>query len=490
MLRRLTLACSLSGVDRSFRYLMRYANYTIHLIWPCVWLLAGCVAFSPESRMDDVSGPSSWAASKEARAGIDQRWIGKIGGSGLSNLVDEALANNQDLKAAAARLDRASAEAGFAGSGRLPSLGLGADANRSKQNFIGFPFGGSNISQQFGVQLNASWELDVWGRVKAGQEAAIANAEARKYEYQAAQVSLAAQVSKAWLALGESNEQIALATEGVSASKILADSVRERFERAVDTESGSAAQVRLTEVEFANRTEILAQRKQERERVLRQLEILLGRYPSGKLSDNVTMPKFPGNTPAGLPSELLQRRPDVLAAERMFAASGRRVKERKLARFPSLRLTGSGGTTSASIRDVLNSNLAVWAIGGGITQPIFQGGEIAGEINVAKAEDRENLALLKKTVLAAFGEVEQALVADQFLAQRESANKQSALVSIEAADRAADEYAAGTGDVLTLIDATRAKIDNQSRYAAIRRLRLENRIDLHLALGGDFKAGK
>jgi NodT family efflux transporter outer membrane factor (OMF) lipoprotein len=469
---------------------MRYSNFTIYSIFPCACIMAGCVAFSPESRIGEMASPTSWAASKEAKAGVDQRWIEKIGGSVLGELVDEAVANNPDLKAAAARLDRAAAEAGFAGSGRLPSLGLGADADRSKQNFTGFPFGGSNISQKFGVQLNASWELDVWGRVKAGQEAAIANAEARKYEYKAAQVSLAAQVAKAWLALGESNEQITLASEGVSASKILADSARERFERALDGNNGSAAQVRLAEVEFANRTQTLAQHKQDRERVLRQLEILLGRYPSGKISDNLTLPKFHGSTPAGLPSELLQRRPDILAAERIFAASGRRVKERKLARFPSLRLTGSGGTTTESVRDVLSSDFGVWAIGGGLTQPIFQGGAIAGEIEVAKADDKENLALLKKTVLAAFGEVEQALGAEHFFAQRESAALQAAAVAIEAAERAGDEYSAGTGDILTLIDATRTKIDNQSRYAAIRRMRLENRIDLHLALGGDFKAEK
>jgi hypothetical protein len=140
--------------------------------------------------------------------------------------------------------------------------------------------------------------------------------------------------------------------------------------------------------------------------------------------------------------------------------------------------------------NVLSSDFGVWAIGGGLTQPIFQGGAIAGEIEVAKAEDKENLALLKKTVLAAFGEVEQALGAEHFFAQRESAAQQAAAVAIEAAERAGDEYSAGTGDILTLIDATRTKIENQSRYTAIRRMRLENRIDLHLALGGDFKAAK
>jgi outer membrane protein, multidrug efflux system len=457
-------------------------------------LLAGCAAVSPESRMGEAGAPGSWAASKEARAGIDRRWVGKIGGGELRGLVDAALTNNQDLKAAAARMDRAAAEARIAGAGRLPSLGAGGDARRSRQSFIGFPIGGgggapSNLSQQFGVNLNAAWELDVWGRAKAGQEAAIADAQARRYEYEAARVSLAGQVTKAWLALGEANEQVALAETAVQAAGVLADAVRERFDRAIDGE-GTASQVRLTEAERANRQAALAQRKQERERVLRQLEILLGKYPSGTLAAGARMPAFPGATPAGLPSELLQRRPDILAAERDLASSGRRVKERKLARFPSLSLTASGGTTSEAIRDILRSDAKVWAIGGSLTQPVFEGGRIAGEISGAEAGEREDTAILRKTVLDAFGEVEQALVAETFLAERERASKQAAALSEDAATRAGEEYAAGTGDVLTLIEATQFQIDSASQHAAIRRMRLENRVDLHLALGGDFSAGK
>lgn len=458
-------------------------------------LLAGCAAVSPESRMGEAGAPGSWAASKEARAGIDRRWVGKIGGGELRGLVNTALSNNQDLKAAAARVDRAGAEARIAGAGRLPSLGFGGDARRSQQSFIGFPFAGggatpSNISQQFGVNLNAAWELDVWGRAKAGQEAAIADAQARQYEYEAARVSLAGQVTKAWLALGEANEQVALAETAVQASGVLADAVRERFDRAIGDGGGTASQVRLTEAERATRQAALAQRKQERERVLRQLEILLGKYPSGTLAAGARLPAFPGATPAGLPSELLQRRPDILAAERNLASSGRRVKERKLARFPSLSLTASGGTTSESIRDILRSDAMVWAIGGSLTQPIFEGGRIAGEIGSAEAGEREDTAILRKTVLDAFGEVEQALVAETFLAERERASKQAAALSEDAATRASEEYAAGTGDVLTLIEATQRQIDSTSQHAAIRRMRLENRVDLHLALGGDFSAGK
>ena len=457
-------------------------------------LLAGCAAVSPESRMGEAGAPGSWAASKEARAGIDRRWVGKIGGAELRCLVDAALSNNQDLKAAAARVDRAGAEASIAGAGRLPSLGFGGDGRRNRQSFIGFPGGGggaaSNVNQQFGVNLNAAWELDVWGRAKAGQEAAIADAQARQYEYEAARVSLAGQVTKAWLALGEANEQVALAETAVQAAGVLADAVRERFDRAIDDGGGTAAQVRLTEAERSNRQAVLAQRKQERERVLRQLEILLGKYPSGTLAAGARMPAFPAATPAGLPSELLQRRPDILAAERGLASSGRRVKERKLARFPSLSLTASGGTVSEAMRDILSSDAKVWAIGGSLTQPIFEGGRIAGGIASAEADEREDTAILRKTVLDAFGEVEQALVAETFLAERERASKQAAAISEAAATRAGEEYAAGTGDVLTLIEATQFQIDSASQHAAIRRMRLENRVDLHLALGGDFKATK
>ena len=217
-------------------------------------LLAGCAAVSPESRMGDVGAPGSWAATREARAGIDRNWVRKIGGAELRSLVDNAISNNPDMKAAAARVEKAGAEAKIAGAGRLPSLGLGADGLRNKQNFIGLPSGGAggpgiptNLSRKFGVDLNAAWEVDVWGRAKAGQEGAIADAEARRYEYEAARVSLAGQVTKAWLALGEANEQSVLAKEALVAVGVLADAVRERFERAIEDSGGTSSQVRLTE---------------------------------------------------------------------------------------------------------------------------------------------------------------------------------------------------------------------------------------------------
>lgn len=343
------------------------------------------------------------------------------------------------------------------------------------------------LSNNFGVSLNAAWELDIWGKMRAGQRAAIADLQAEAADFDSARVSLAGQVAKAWLALAEANEQVALAQEAMEARRILASAVRERFKRAITEDGGSAAQVRLTESEVAAGEAILAERKQERERAIRQLELLMGRYPSGRLIAAAKLPSMPGAVPAGLPSELLLRRPDVLAAERRLAAEGGRKRQAQLARFPSIQLTGSMGTTTDSLRNILSSDFGVWSLGGSLTQPIFQGGRIAGEIEKSAAIERGAAADLQRVVLRAFGEVEQSLAAEMFLREREAATARAAKLASDAAQRADEEFTAGTGDVLTLIETRKQQIDTASMFAAIRRIRLDQRVDLHLALGGDFK---
>jgi len=457
--------------------------------------LAGCVPTALESRMDEANAdaPAQWHATRAAKKGVDRNWLRGVGGRELTVLVGEALDANPDLKAAAARVERASAEARIAGAGRQPSLGAGGTAQRSEQKFVGLPIGGGgggvpgSLSDNFGVSLNAAWELDVWGRMRAGQRAAIADLQAEAADFESARVSLAAQVAKAWLALAEANEQVALAVEAMEARRILTAAVRERFDRAITEDGGSAAQVRLTESEVASGEAILAQRRQERERAIRQLELLMGRYPSGKLIAAAKLPAIPGAVPSGLPSELLLRRPDILAAERRLAAEGGRKRQAQLARFPSIQLTGSMGTTTDSLRNILNSDFGVWSLGGSLTQPIFQGGRIAGEIDKSAALERVAVADLQRVVLQAFGEVEQSLAAEIFLREREAATAQAAKLAGDASQRADEEFTAGTGDVLTLIETRKQQIDTASNLAAIRRLRLDQRIDLHLALGGDFK---
>ncbi len=452
-------------------------------------LATGCGVAPPESRVAAVASmaPGSWSASRPARAGIDRNWIRRFGDPLLNKVVAAALANNLDLRVAAERVRRAEAVARLAGASRLPQGQGRFTATQSKQNFTGFPIPiGSTTSGTYGASLDINWELDVWGRVRAGQRAALADLQASGLDFQAVLTSLAAQVAKAWFALGEANDQIRLAVSVIEVREKIAGSVRERFMEALIEEGGLASQLRLAESDLATSRATLARWGAERERVLRQIELLVGRYPSGVPFTIHGLADPPPRPPAGLPSELLQRRPDILAAERRFAAAGSRREAARLARYPSFTLTGSRGTSTDSLREVLSSKFGVWSLAGGVVQPIFTGGRLKEEERLAASEERIALGQLQQTVLRSFGEVEQALVADVYYDKRIAAVKEAVELAREAAEAAVEDFADGAVDALTLLSAQGSAVQSAIDLVELRRLRLENRVDLHLALGGDF----
>lgn len=453
-------------------------------------LVAGCAGQAPENRIAAVAAmaPESWNASQEARAGVDRAWIRRFGVPELSALVREAMSGNPDLRVAAQRVKRAESLARIAGSSLQPQVDAKLTGSRSQQRFVGFPFaGGSFTSETYGASLDVSWELDVWGRARAGQSAAIADLEAQAFDYQAARTSLAAQLAKAWFALGEANEQIALAQAAVTVREKTAQSFEERFEGALAGEGGNASQLRLAQTELATSRATLALWRGERERALRQIELLVGRYPSGRSFTTAGLPGPPPPPPAGLPSELLCRRPDILAAERRFAAAGKRAAAAHLARYPSFSLTGSKGTTTDSLHEVLDSSAGVWSLAGGVVQPILSGGRLREEERLAQTDERIALGELQQAVLRAFGEVEQALVAEKFFAEREAAAREAAQHAAAAAEAAVTDFADGAVDALTLLEAQDRKVQTAFQLAELRRRRLDNRVNLHLALGGDFE---
>lgn len=462
-------------------------------------VLSGCAITSPSSRIAEAGGaPDAWTATPHGRAGIDDRWVERFDGSRLRRLVAEAYRANRDLQAAAARVERAAATAKGAGSAARPQIDAALDGSRDKRNFLGFPFapgggggGGappvlSSISETYGARLNLSWEIDLWGRIRAGEQAAMADLQAEGFRYRGARASLAAQVARAWLTLAESQEQIEIAHEALDARDKVAELVRERFERATGGQEASASQLRLAESDAAGARATLNEWRGELDRSQRQLEILVGRYPSGKLTAAARLPATPDFPPVGLPSELLLRRPDILVAERQLAAAGKRRDAAVRAFFPSISLTGSAGRSSEELGNLLDSDFGVWSIAGQAAQPILRGGELKSQLDVRDADEREALANLQQVVLDGFGEVETALAADRFLAARLAAIARAHQLAIEAAEAAEKDFANGSVDVLTLLDAHTRRIDLASQRVALKRLRLDNRVTLHLALGGDY----
>lgn len=463
--------------------------------------LAAC-ATAPNSRVDEVAEqvPKEWSASV-SEAPIDHAWIDRFNDKTLESLVDEAIEHNFDLQAGAARIERAEAIARRTGADLQPQVEATLSGARNKQNFIGFPLGGddgnvdssnvaSSLSNNFGTSVDVTWELDVWGRIRAGVSAAIADIQVAQADLLAAQTSLAAQVAKSWFALIEANEQANLAQATVEAFQSTENSIRSRFELGQGDESATAAQLRLAMSDTAGARADLEARREDVARTARQLEILLGRYPDGAIKGRRTLPDVPPQPPAGLPSELLMRRPDFMAAERAFAAAGQRTEEARKAFYPRFALTGTIGTQSEDLSEILNSDFGVWSLAGNILQPIYQGGRLRAERDVRIAEEKEDLAQYQEIILNGFNEVETALAIEQYLVRREAALADSADSAVEADEQAREEYANGIGDFLTVFATQNRRLTASSLLITARRLRLENRINLYLALGGDFRPKK
>ncbi len=453
------------------------------------FLFYGCVAKVPDSQMEVVANlaPGSWSASQQARAGVDTQWVSRFGDRQLVSLVNEALRSNQDMRIAAERVKRAAEAARVSGALSKPQLGFSVNGNKKKSIFTGLPFGGSGVFETYGVNLKVDWEPDLWGRVRAGKSATLSEWQAGGQDYRAARASLAAQVCKAWFAVAEASEQVRLAREAVEIRQKTASAVQDRFERDMREEGGSASQLRLAQTNVASAKANLSEKKGSLESARRQLELLVGRYPSGQVAGRARLPHVPSAPPAGLPSELLLRRPDILSAERRYAAASKRIKEAQLARFPSFKLTASSGTTTSELSKILSSQYGVWSLGANVFTPILTGGRIASEVRVRKSKQREALAQLHKTVIHAFGEVEQALANERWLRNREREIREARDLAREAAQAAQEDYREGNGDVLTLLNAQTQRIQLESQYTTLRRLRLTNRVDLHLALGGGYR---
>ncbi|MFQ5353090.1 MAG: efflux transporter outer membrane subunit, partial [Candidatus Binatia bacterium] len=388
-----------------------------------------------------------------------------------------------------------------------PQVGAGLSGSRRRQNFIGFDFFGSSTDQdsgsgstspgsargssilsststRLGVSLDVSWEIDLWGKARAARRGALASVEAAAADNEAAHLSIAGQTAKAWFALIESKQQLELANAALRSYRTTTEQVRARYEHGLRP----SLDLRLALSELASAQALVERRRERLDGTLRQLEILVGRYPAGQLSSPSTLPEPPSVPPAGVPSQLLSRRPDLVAAERRLNASVELSAEARASLYPSLGLTGSSGTSSEQLRDLLDGDFSVWAIGASLIQPVFQGGRLRAAVELADAPEAEAMQAYANSVLNAYAEVESLLAVDGFLAARE---RQLATASREsdAARRLAEErYLAGLEDYVTVLSAQRNALAAESSYLDARRARLDARVDLYLALGGGFRA--
>lgn len=442
--------------------------------------LTGCNML-PQRDLQEVGAdlPDQWRGGQQiASQPLPDQWVETFDDAQLQELVATALVNNYELKAAAARVDAAIAQARIDGSGRWPQIFFSIDREQAQIREAGF---GSSDFGVFEVLFGISWEVDVWGRIRDFQQAAISEADATHTDYYGARLSLAARVAQIYFELIEAKLQAAVVEQSIKDRTIIASLVRGRFQRGLVR----GLDLRLALTDLANAEAELEETRNRIQATARRLETLLGHYPEGNALQAIALPSLPGVIAAGLPAELLERRPDVVAAfSRLQAADLHMTSSRKL-RLPRITLTAAGGTRTADLTELADPRSAAWNVFAGLMQPLFTGGRIEGEISRNQAHADEALNLYKNTALNAFREVEQALAAEEWLRGQEISLRK-AVEQTEASQKlAVYSYRNGLIQILTLLDSYRSTLVAQSAHLSITRQLLSNRVNLYLALGGN-----
>ncbi|MDP2084945.1 MAG: efflux transporter outer membrane subunit [Gemmobacter sp.] len=440
-------------------------------------LLTACAAgaqnYQP-TRLADV--PARWSAfSETAPRLVDNGWVASFRSSVLTQLVQDAMAHNRDLRVTAARLAEAQAMARFAGAGGFPSVSATLGGSRT---------GNGSATSNVDVGLAVNWELDLWGRVRGEAMAAGYEAVAASAIHEAARQSLAAAVAETWIEVNGHARARDIARQEVGVRQALLRGVEDRVAAqavlAVDANWARAELDRARERQIAAEGDL--------SNALRVLEVLTGRYPAGRLNAVTGLPQLPGRVPLGLPSQILERRPDIIAAERRVASAFHRLGEAQAARLPRISLSGAMTRSGGSLGAALDPGRLVWTLAGNIIAPLIDGGQRLEAVNIRTAQQAEALALYGAAALTAFREVETAISNEAILRQR-LGHLNSAAAQLESAVRSErDRYEAGEAELFRL-EEMRVRYYAALRDAnAVRVALLRNRVRLHLALGGSFAA--
>ncbi|WP_164658945.1 efflux transporter outer membrane subunit [Tropicibacter sp. Alg240-R139] len=421
--------------------------------------------------------PSRWAASGAPTSAVKGNWVGSFRDPTMAKLVQEGLWNNRDLVAAAARVQAAFQTATIAGATLLPQVGLDGGAQNSELT-------NRNINRNTsGGVVAASWELDLWGKLRAGQASANALARVAAEEARYLQQSIGATIARSWIASIELNRLIALSRRVTSNyAELLVLTQEKEAAGAVSNFDVVQARSRLSAAKAGTSSIQTTQNE-----VIGDLEVLLGRYPSLKLKPASRFPYMPGTLPSsGLPLSLLDRRPDIRAARDKVISAFFKSEQAKLTRLPSITLTAAGGTLFDPNLSLLGAEPEFLRIGASLLQPVFAGGAIEANIARMSAKQKAAVAEYGQTVLKAFDEVETALANEKVLRQELAHWRSAYRDSTEALELANDRYVQGTIDLTGLLFLQQFQIEREVDVIQTHAALLNNRVLLYMALGESF----
>ena len=433
--------------------------------------------------------PGQWQEGKPLDQVPKGNWWEIFGDASLNSIEGQAVAASPDLQGALARLDQARATARVSRASLLPGASLDPSFERQRYSPNASPSFGNLTASTFSTPLDLSYEIDLWGRVRRGFESAHADAQASLATYYNTLLSLAANVAQDYFSLRSLDAEIATVTRTVALRHEQVQLVRSRYEGGI----GNELDVAQAETELATTEADAAALARQRDQLENALAILAGQNPSdfhlpALSASNLNWHPQPPVIPAGLPGDLLQRRPDVAAAERQLASANAKIGVARAAFFPVLTLTGSGGFLSGDVDSLFNWNSRTWSVGPSLSLPLFAGGRNRANVSRSQAAYAEAVARYRQSVLVAFSDVENSLSDIRHLTDQAAAQERAVDNARHAADLATDRYRSGIVAYLTVVDAERAALENERANAQLAGQRLIASVQLIKALGGGWQA--
>jgi multidrug efflux system outer membrane protein len=449
--------------------------------------LAGC-AIGPDYARPTSTLPEQHkeaTATAQAIAPVNPEWWTLFNDAALNQLVQQTLAANQDLQAAIARLEASEAAAREAGAEIYPAIGLAANGSRNRssgETFSGQKIGSGTYNNRRAA-LSLSYELDLWGRIRRSNEAARAEALASRFGRDSIQLALIGQLVNEYLALRSNEAQLEVTRQTLDSRQESLKIVQARLD------AGSASGLELAQAESQLNAAQGQWSQFKRLRALSENQIgLLSGQPGLKLtSTSLEQLPLPPTPPTGLPSSLLEARPDVRQAEEKLIAANARIGVAKAAYFPTIGLTGLYGSESAALSNLFTSSAGIWTAAIGLTMPIFDAGRTGARVDQATAAQAENIANYRKTLQTAFREVSDAIVNLHEFANEEAAFAAQVDASKRAFNLAQKRYDSGYSGYSDLLDTQRTLNTAQLLYLASRKNRLGASVDLFKALGGGWQ---
>lgn len=440
------------------------------------------------SGLDRIQVPERW---QSMESGVDQDiysgWLKDFNDERLIELVDEGLSNNPLIKLNEAQLRSIQDSIIITKSAQLPrvSSSMGGSYAGGTGRKPGGGYTGWNFNDNYSGGVNVSWELDVWGKLRNREEAAILDYEAAVANYRGTRLSLAANIARSYcnLITARSALELSITTLDIFRSNL---SITERNYIAGDP-TATALSVQLARNNVASAERSVTIRELAVNDASRALEIFLGRYPGADLELPDQLPALIPEVPYGLPSDLLMRRPDLVAASaRLESATQRRIIAQKNL-LPSVNLSGGGSARDNNLADLLSGPQSIAAnVAASLSQPLYQGGSLRAQVRQAKESELISIETFANVALNAFREVESAIDREQSLAIQEESLKTELAQAELAEEQASRDYSEGLVNILSVLEAQRRAFSARNSEINLRNSRIQNRITLHLALGGDF----